>query len=152
MFQFDTFFLRSFSVFSNICEKTYEKNANPFDFSKYFQCSWKETKTSNWSEIDKDLFEANQDVDDTNKGVYCHPLWHYWQSERYMYERNQNPLWFLQNVCDTLKTERKSEFDKDLFEANQDVDDTNKGLVYCPNLVATIKFDPLNNLQDGWHH
>ena len=68
-----------------------------------------------------------------------------------MYERNQNHLGFLQNVFDALKTKRKSEFDKDLFEANQDVDDTNKG-VYCPNLVATIKLDPLNNLQDGWHH
>ena len=48
-----------------------------------------------------------------------------------MYERNQNHLEFLQNVFDALKTKRKSEFDKDLFEANQDVDDTNKG-VYCP--------------------
>ena len=108
-------------------------------------------KTKRKSKFDKDLFEANQDVDDTNKGVYCLPLWHYWRSEQYMYERNQNPLWFLQNVFKALKTERKSEFDKDLFEANQDVDDTNKG-VYCPNLVATIKLDPLNNLQDGWHH
>ena len=50
-----------------------------------------------------------------------------------MYERNPNTLSFLQNDFDALKTKRKSELDKDLFEANQDVDDTNKGDI-CSSL------------------
>ena len=63
-------------MWQSILSKKYigNRNTNLFDFSKCFQSSWKERKTSMWSEVDKDPFEANQDVDDTNKGVYC-PLY-----------------------------------------------------------------------------
>ena len=42
-----------------------------------------------------------------------------------------------QNVSDALKNERKTKVDKDLFEANQDVDDTNKE-IYCPPFVTLL--------------
>ena len=48
----------------------------------------------------------------------------------YVWKKPKSPL--ISTKCFwRSETKRKSEFDKDLFEANQDVDDTNKG-VYCP--------------------